>query len=157
LKPYSQKTQDFFPRPVVWLGWILIAGSVTIAFFNGIIGSLFGILSLLVVTGREGLMIDGKRKKLKYYWGIFGLKFGGWEELPQFSRISISGKIFVKKGKKIASGKEFEVKLWFKEFNDYVLACSGNYTKCNEKAAELAKLLKIKVVNVIKPNGKAIK
>lgn len=134
-----------------------MVASISIAYYNNIIGLLFGILSLLIITGREGITINNEKRKLKYYWGIFGLKFGVWEDLPDFSRVSVSGRIKIKKDKKVTSSREFEVKLWFKEFEDYILAYTGNYEDCREKADNLSKMLNLRIVDMAKTNGKAVK
>jgi len=157
LKKYSEKTQEFFPKPIVWLGWAFALISLSIAYFNYVIGLLFLLISLLVITGQEGLIVNFSTKKVKYYWGVFGLKFGTWESLPKFARITISPKVILEKGTKISSKKHFEVKIWFDEINDFVLAFTGNLGKCHQKASILSKNLKLKVLDMSKTNGKAKK
>ncbi|HEX9648960.1 MAG TPA: hypothetical protein VGA21_00250 [Cyclobacteriaceae bacterium] len=157
MKTYSQKTNDFFPRQIIWLGWAFIAGSAAIAYSNWVIGLLFGSLSLLLISGREGIIINFQRKRIKYYWGILGLKFGTYEDLPKFGRVTVSPQINLIKGRKEASRSKFEVRLWFREFNDYVLAFTGNHPTSSEKARILSKNLRIQFVDVSKSNGKAHK
>ena len=157
MKNYSQKTNDFFPRQIIWLGWAFIAGSAIIAYSNWVIGVLFGSLSLLVISVREGIIINFQKKRIKYYWGVLGLKFGNYEDLPKFNRVTVSPQIKQVKGRKEASRSRFEVRLWFREFNDYIIAFTGNHLASAEKARLLSKSLRIQFVDVSKSNGKAHK
>ena len=155
MKVYSEKTQDFFPTQIIWFGWAFVAGSLVIAYTNWVIGALFGSLSLLVVSGREGLMIDFRKKKLKYYWGVLGLKFGKFEDLPAFGRLTVSPKINLIRGKKMASKRKFELRLWYKDVQDFTLAFTGKHADCIEKGRFLSKNLRIPMADLSKSNGSA--
>lgn len=154
---YSQKTQDFFPRQIIWFGWVFIAGSLIVALSNWVVGSLFASLSLLVISGREGITINFRKRKIKYYWGVLGLKFGSFEDLPEFGRITLSPRIHLKKGRKIASSSEFEVRLWYKEVQDYALAYVGKHAECIKKGRFLSKKLRVPMADLSKSNGRPTK
>ena len=56
--------------------------------------SVFGIVVLLagvaIVFLHYGILIDFEENKYKEYWGLLGLKFGKWQNLPPLEYISLT-------------------------------------------------------------------
>jgi len=163
LKIHSYKTNNFFPSGVIFGGYLILVVSVAIIFVNAFIGTLFLLLSLLIVSGNEGVSFNFPKKKLRYYWRIFGLKFGKWEKIPPLEKINIvpvtkttqassySGKIAIFKAQK------YQIRLYYSEYNDYILAFEGNYKHAKAHVAVFSRHLKLKVFDYSKGNGKALK
>ena len=67
---------------------ILIGAGVII--FKSIIGVVVLLGGIAIVFLHYGLLIDFDEHKYKEYWGLLGLKFGKWEDLPPVEYISLT-------------------------------------------------------------------
>ena len=86
--------KNIIGRPVstigVFVGYILLVGSVILVFLNGFFPSgLLLIISLLIVSVVQGIQVDPINNKLRSYISFFGIKKGKWEELEKFPFLSI--------------------------------------------------------------------
>ncbi len=126
---------------------MLLGAAIAIQTF--VVGLLFCGLALLIISGGEGLVIDFDKKKMRNFWSILGIRMGPWEELPELESIRIvaigSNHKANKKGKQSSTKGRHEVRLQFKEFNDFILAYRGPLVKAQNKAQFLAHYLKLKI------------
>ena len=70
---------------------MLIFGILTLTGLVPIPNLLFSIFCLVVgmvfTFGYKGAKLDMKRRRIKEYFGFFGIKFGRWETLPDLTEI----------------------------------------------------------------------
>lgn len=87
---FSQKTERFFPVGLVFGGIMMILIGTVVLVIESILGILILVVGVCIVFLHYGILIDFKENKYKEYWGLMGLKFGKWQNLPPISHISLT-------------------------------------------------------------------
>ncbi|MFW5760929.1 MAG: hypothetical protein ACOCXH_08130 [Cyclobacteriaceae bacterium] len=147
---YSRKIENFFPRPVIIPAYFLAIAGIVLIFFEWIIAIFLVATALFIISGHEGIIIDGNNKKFKIYYSIFFIKFGSWDQLPGFNRLLLVPeqtqiKTFSFTSNKSITENKFGVRLYYPDSSDYILASKTEKSKAKEDAEFLAKMLGLKL------------
>ena len=89
-KIIDNKLEKFFPTAMSFVGYFLTALGLFILVNSGFIaGSIFLILGLNIAFATSGIQIDPKKRLLRSYYGLFGLRFGKWKSLDDYKYLSV--------------------------------------------------------------------
>ncbi len=69
--------------------FMVLLASPLMILSNPIPGFIFTLVCLMGVTATEGICMDFEQKKFKVYFSIFGLKFGSWQLMPVYNRLTV--------------------------------------------------------------------
>lgn len=148
---YIRKIDYFFPSPIRIPAYFILLLGVFSIFINNTTGTIITLFCLLIISGHEGVMIDSKKNRMKFFWSFFFLRFGKWEVLPKFAAVVILpektkyiGTSFSLRTTELVESK-FGVRLYYPNSNDYILAGKGKLEKIRSDAATLSEIFKVGV------------
>ena len=87
---FSQKTERFFPAGLIFGGFLMILIGLGVLIFKSVFGIVVLLAGVAIVFLHYGILIDFEENKYKEYWGLLGLKFGKWQNLPPLEYISLT-------------------------------------------------------------------
>lgn len=77
------------PPATAFVGYILSAVSLFIAFLNPLLGIPVLAIGLYLGFGKNGVEIKSNEKSLREYSSLFGLKFGSWKSIENYPDIAV--------------------------------------------------------------------
>jgi hypothetical protein len=82
------KLAKIFPKPTIYAGYLLILLGGCFFIFQPL---ALGVLLLGIFTSFRfnGIQIDPKKRLYRSYSNIFGMKFGRWESLDDYRKLSV--------------------------------------------------------------------
>lgn len=88
----DNKLHLYFPMLVQQVGWgFLLFGGLTLtgllAFPNRILPLIGIIIGAIFTFSFQGTQLNLPAKKIKEYFGLFGVKIGSWKDLPELQEI----------------------------------------------------------------------
>ena len=88
----DNKLHLYFPMLIQQVGWLLLLfGILTItgllAFPNLILPVVGAIVGAIFTFSFQGAQLDLAGRKIKEYFGLFGVKFGSWKDLPELQEV----------------------------------------------------------------------
>jgi hypothetical protein len=88
----DNKLQLHFPMLIQQVGWVLLLfGVLTItgllAFPNLILPVMGTIIGAIFTFSFQGAQLDLAGRKIREYFGLFGVKIGSWKDLPELQEI----------------------------------------------------------------------
>ena len=78
-----------FPIPVLINGLIFFLFSFAVIPENMILGLILLVLGSLIIFNTVGIEISGETKMIKQYTRVFGIKFGKWQSVDNYTCISL--------------------------------------------------------------------
>ena len=83
------KTNTYFPKALVYIGYAMIAYGLILIFLKTFIGALLIIIGVYLGLSFDGIQIDTKKREFKKYSSFFGLKKGIWKSYINFPFLTI--------------------------------------------------------------------
>ena len=91
----DNKLHLYFPMLVQQVGWVLLLFGVLtltglLAFPNRILPLIGIVIGAIFTFSFQGTQLDLRGKKIKEYFGLFGVKIGSWKDLPELQEIGFT-------------------------------------------------------------------
>ncbi len=87
----DHRIEWYFPMQFRWFGYLLLAFSgLLLVQGNWIWTPLLMLLGIVLGWSFRGTRIDFSDVKLQEYFGVWGLKFGKWQQVPDLEKITIT-------------------------------------------------------------------
>jgi hypothetical protein len=144
LSNYVRKTKPTFTNALI-PGLVLLLVGIVVLTKILLVGLLLVLLALFALTLTEGLEIDFINRKIRIFFGVFGLRFGRWEHLPIMDRITL----VPVQVKNTMTGRTnlttevtatyVQVRLYPQGARDYYIASMGKLSQCESDADLLAR------------------
>jgi hypothetical protein len=104
MKLFNRKIDNVFPFQGKVVGYVLGLAGLLYLLDSPLIGLSLLVLSILIVFTNYGVVLNLKTLTYKEYWGLFGLQFGSWKNLPKLWRITITNDKIVSRNQSHATG-----------------------------------------------------
>ena len=95
MKIYTHKIEALFPFQFVFLGYIGIVAGIYLLVVLNFWGLLLLLASTFVSFSFAAIQIDFDNNSYREYYGIFYLKFGKWNILPEIQYVTVFNDRFV--------------------------------------------------------------
>ena len=153
---FSQKTERFFPAGLIFGGGMMILIGAVVLVIESILGILILLVGVCIVFLHYGLLIDFKENKYKEYWGLMGLKFGKWQNLPPIAYISLtksrySQQIGLRAANTTLKGFLYRGNLRINEQESIMVIQSPRKDKVLGRLKQLAKKLNLQLLDCTEP------
>ena len=149
---FSQRTERFFPTGLIFGGILMILIGTGVLIVKPAIGLLILLAGVSIVFLHYGVLIDIQAKVYKEYWGLLGLKFGKWQELPPIEYLSVTKSRFTQQiGLRAANttlkGVIYRGNLRINEHDRILLMQSTEKEKVLTELQNLARELDVKLLD----------
>lgn len=133
LSIYRRNTKPIRASAYISAVAMILAGLVLLTEFM-LLGLLLILIAFFALTLTEGLEIDFTNKRIRIFFGFFGLRFGGWEPLSAMERITL---VQVEQKHSLMSRTNLttevsvfyaQVRLYTQGSTDYYLASHGKFS-----------------------------
>jgi hypothetical protein len=104
MKIFERKTDNVFPFQGKVVGYVFGLAGLLYLLDSPLIGLSLLALSTLIVFTHNGVVLNLETLTYKEYWGLFGLQFGKWKNLPNLWRITITNDKVVYRNQSHATG-----------------------------------------------------
>lgn len=151
----------YFPQLIQQLGWILILFGIllfikAIPMPNPLIPLVAILAGLAFSLSYKGTRFDPNHKRLKRYIGLFGLKLGSWEALPELKEIVFTSNSYSQQIHSIVSRRSLntrEYRAFMKGDDTKILFSAGKDAQSVKKDARtIAKQLSVPAIDyTVKP------
>ena len=113
----DNKLHLYFPMLIQQLGWLLLLfGVLTISglltFPNRILPLIGIIIGAIFTFSFQGTQLDLPGKKIKEYFGLFGLKIGSWQDLPELQEIVFTSGRYSQQIHALVSRKQHNTRIY---------------------------------------------
>ena len=89
-KLFDNKIEKYFPSAMGFVGYFLILlGVFAIYIMSFIPGFIMLFLGLNISFAMTGIQIDPQTRKLRSYYGLFGLRLGKWISLDDYKYLTV--------------------------------------------------------------------
>ncbi|QHT69510.1 hypothetical protein GXP67_24125 [Rhodocytophaga rosea] len=140
---YVRKTKPTFANALIPAIALIIVGIVVLTKII-LLGLLLIVLGVFALTLTEGLEIDFTRRRIRIFFGVFGLRFGKWDMLPEMGRITlvpVQVKNLMTSSTNLtteATATYFQIRLYPQGSAEYYIASIGKLNSCQTDATLLS-------------------
>lgn len=163
-KLFARKTESLFPLGAKVTGFIFLV----LGFLGLISGFIPAIILFIgggfVCFGQSSIKIDFDKNLIRTEWGVFGLKFGKWEKIPELKMVSVTpfsqtyyNNLTMGGAQTESKEHSFRVNLKGKNPRISIVASNGNKKEALRDAELIADKLKLDILDCTEREKKLIK
>jgi len=153
---YQRKLKSIFPPGSKLSAALILIIGITAVYYGTqgdtgylLIGLTITLVSIYMIAAVKGIIIDFDNRRYKNYWGLLGLKFGSWENLPEIEAVRFTkfreGSSYHRQGSaSILRGKEkYSAYLMYHDSRRKIVASVEDEFRAEEDARYLADQLNV--------------
>ncbi len=143
-------------------GWLLLLFAVLtfaglVPFPNLILSGIGFLIGLVITFAFEGVVVNLKERKIKEYFGLFGIKLGRWKSIPDLTEVVYTSGRYSQQIHAVVSRRQVDSRIYrafLKGPGNYkqIFASGTNGTRIMHEARQAAEAFHLPATNyTVKP------